>query len=235
MDAGERWDGHAASALAQTASLALSLYEALDVLDQAGASVPDAWKSFASSLAESVAALLSRSDPERTFELYDFETGEGVDPVRIMPLWFSSYGVRALPFLVNLVLGLHRITGQAPLRSYAEQSARLIRSRPLPPAPDPARRHDYSGCVPAGDIGSALAMFAELWDATGASEYQEMTVTLADYVASNLVVNGWITGATGVRWYDGQMDPARVVYALVRLFDIANGGRFSVAPDTQAR
>jgi hypothetical protein len=235
MDASERWDGHAASALAQTTSLALSLHEALEVLAQTDASVPAAWRSFADSLVESVAALLARSDPARTFELYDFETGEGVDPVRVMPLWFSSYGVRPLPFLVNLVLGLHRFTGRAEFLSYAEQSGRLVAGRPLPPAPDPVRRHDYSRCVPAGDVGSALAMFTELRQTSGVSEYQEMTLTLTDYIASNLVVNGWITGATGVRWYDGQMDPARVVYALVRLFDVAQGGRFAVPPDTQAR
>lgn len=235
MDASERWDGHVASALAQTTSLALSLYEALGVLEDTDASPPDAWRGFADSLVQAVAEVLARSDPARTFELYDFETGEGVDPVRIMPMWFSSYGVRALPFLVNLVLGLHRLTDRAELLSYAEQCGRLIASRALPPAPDPTRRHDYSGCVPAGDLGSALAMFAELWNLTGTSEYQGMTVALTDYIASNLVVNGWITGATGVRWYDGQMDPARVVYALVRLSDVAEGGRLGVAPDTQAR
>ena len=238
----ESWGGQMVATLPQSVSLALAVYEVLEALDsdQALDSVrASSWKRFGEDVVDSALGVLAASDPHRTYCHYDFETGQGVDEQRILPLWYTSYGVQSLTEFAVMLMGLYRYTGREGLLSFSVRVIDALSEQGPPPTPNPSRRHDYCGSVPAKDFGLALNLALEVWDQAEASadgaRAEELAVRLETAIAEQMFFNDWLVAASGIYWYDTQMDPARIAHALVRLHDMRNGRRYGVTPDYQSR
>ena len=134
----ESWGGQMVATLPQSVSLALAVYEVLEALDsdQALDSVrASSWKRFGEDVVDSALGVLAASDPHRTYCHYDFETGQGVDEQRILPLWYTSYGVQSLTEFAVMLMGLYRYTGREGLLSFSVRVIDALSEQGPPPTP----------------------------------------------------------------------------------------------------
>ncbi len=138
-----------------------------------------------------------------------------------------------------MLMGLYRFTGRQSLLSFSVDVVDALAEQGPPPAPDPSRRHDYCGAVPAKDFGLALNLALEVWDQSEFTDEgaraRELAGRLEDSIVEQMFHNDWLVAASGIDWYDSQMDPARIAHALVRLHDLRNGRKYGVTPDYQSR
>ena len=235
----ETWGGHIVATLPQSVSLALAIHEVLEALDELDETRAASWRRFADEVIGSALRALSTTDPLRTYCHFDFITGEGVDEQRILPLWYTSYGVQSLPELAVMLMGLYRYTGREELLTFSACVVDALSEQGPPAPPNSTRRHDYCGAVPAKDFGLAINLALEVWDQAEGTETgaraEELAIRLEKAIVDQMFFNDWLTAASGIYWYDTQMDPARIAYALVRLHDLRNRRVYGVKPDYQSR
>jgi len=105
----------------------------------------------------------------------------------------------------------------------------------LPSKLNSKREYDYCQSVPARDYGMALNLTLDLYNISNNPFAQKEIERLEKIIIDQLFYNNWILAATGTTWYDSQLDPSRVIYSLVRLYDIRNGEKVGVIPDYQSR
>ncbi len=221
----------------QTASFALSLAEVCQVLAGEADERITAWHAGAQALASAVAAAVADEDMHSEFFAFAAAQPSRADVAdeRRMPVWYSSYGVNPLSFMGLLCNGLYRHFGDPRLLTYSRRVAECYMAAPLPFPRATARRHDYSGSITAHDLALCLDFVCDMMELAPDSPAGDMPAILIPFIDAHMFENGYIRAASDFPYYDGQADPGRLAYALLRYATTNGSARSRVTPDYQAR
>ncbi len=221
--------------LAQNSSLALSLFDAADTLDESQEKRKKLWREFAAELALAFIGHVWNSREEKIYSKVEFATSR---PLESPNIWQSSYGKALACDLAVHSLGLFRHIRDKRFLDFAGNVLEVYRNTPLPSVNRTFKSHSYFNVVPAHDFGSFLNLEVDYADITGKNNWTH-AIAAADLAIEQLTPAGksWFTAgtATGVPWYESGLDVARVVYSLVRLGAAVDGKIASVPPDYQWR
>ncbi len=195
---------HDVNAPAQTLSLAISLLEAVPLLEsdqpalahemrRRATAYIDAFFAAPHDLDDGIYAILSRRS---TNELY-----------QSMPIWGSVYGVWPASYVALTALLGYRHTADERLLRWARSVGERYAVEPIP---DDVR-------APAMDAGLGLGLLADLYELTGEARWQEAGLRLAERLVETYFQGVLPAGASGIDWYESQMGPGFLLHGLARV------------------
>lgn len=222
----------------QTISLVVSLFEAADHLES---------NELAPDLRE-----LMRERADSYLDAY-LEGGDASAENRILayPLWASVYG-GAPPGATAAsdalkVLCAYRQTGREPLLEWATEVGRTYRDSRFPDQGtlaladtqlDDVRGLDEDEIIPiwAFAVGSAVGLFADLYDLTGESRWLDAGLDLSETAVEQYFDAPLPRAAGGVDHYENQLGTGYLVYNLARIALLAMADTdCPLGPDYTAR
>lgn len=214
---------HGINAPGQTVSLAASLLEAAELLEQAQPDLAatmrqratvyiDGFLAAPHDLEKRVFALLSRRDDNTLTEA--------------APVWGSKYGVWPACYVALTCLCAYRYTQDERLLNWGAAVGRAYLEQPLPPGV----------AAPAMDAGLGLGLLADLFDITRDRPWLDGAMKLAPTLLATYLDQPLPRGAAGVEWYESQMGPSFLLHALARTALLAeNPAACPLAADYTAR
>jgi hypothetical protein len=208
----------------QTLSLAISLLETADLLEELGTELASVMRERAALYIEGFLAA-PHDVSQGVFALDSLRSTNALK--RTMAVWGSVYGEWPVAYTALDAMCGYRLTGNTRLLDWVEAAGRAYRQEPFP-----TETH-----VPALDAGLAVALLADLYDVTGASTWREAGLNLAKRVMEIYFDAAALPrGAAGIEWYESQMGPGYLLHGLARMAQLATArGECPVKPDYTAR
>ncbi|MAG36595.1 MAG: hypothetical protein CL878_10190 [Dehalococcoidia bacterium] len=141
---------------------------------------------------------------------------DGGDPVTLMPVWGSRYGVWPAAYVALTCLCGFRLTDDERLLGWAIAVGRSLLRTPFP----------IADTVPAMDAGLGIGLLADLYDLTGSDEWLsgglEVCQRIGELYFDDLPLP---RGASGIDWYESQMGPGFLLHGIARMSLLVRDGR----------
>jgi hypothetical protein len=188
---------------AQTLSLATSLYEAADMIEERDPALAGVMRERAAVYTGGFYA--APHDLAAGVFVYSSRREDNA-AVRTMPVWGSVYGLWPASYVALTCLCAYRLTADPRHLAWAEAVGRAYRAAEFP----------GDVAVPAMDAGLAVGLLADLYDITGEEDWLAGAVALGERVAAIYLDAPLPRGAAGVDWYESQMGPSSVLHGLAR-------------------
>ena len=148
-----------------------------------------------------------------------------------MSTWGSVYGAGTACSTAVLCIGGWRLTQNEKLMEWARVVGNTYLDEKFPVA----RVHTEGFKIPASDAGLTLELFADLYDITGESVWLEGGIELSETVLEVYFPETLPFGASGIDWYESQMEAAYLIHGLARVALLALSRTCPLAPNYTAR
>lgn len=202
---------HEVRGVAQTISLAASLLEAADLLDDTKPAIASEMRTRAMTYTDGF--LAAPHDLEDGVFVAGFNPETGL--LTPMAIWGSIYGRTPASYTALVCLCHHRISGDTRLLEWAQSAARGYLSEPFP----------KDTAVPAMDAGLGLGLLADLYAVTGEESWltggMDRAAELMPIYCGDTVLP---SGAAGIGWYESQMGPSFLLHGLARIALLSKEG-----------
>ena len=197
---------HQMCAVSQTLSLATSLLEAADLLDDTEPALAAEMRARAAVYTDGF--LAAPHDIEQGLFILGYKQEAGGEVKKRMAIWGSVYGHTPASYTALTCLCQYRLTGDERLLGWARSVGRCYLREPFPAAV----------AVPAMDAGMGLGLFADLYDLTGDGMWLDGGLLRAAELVEIYCDDGMVPrGASGINWYESQMGPGFLMHGLARL------------------
>ncbi len=189
----------------QTLSLASSLLEAADLLEETEAGLAETMRERARVYVDGF--LAAPHDVERGVFIDTFKETEPPGN-HAMAVWGSKYGKWPSAYVALVCTCIFRLTADRRLLSWAEAVGREYLRHPFP----------VDEQVPAMDAGMGLGLLADLYDVTGDRTWLDGGLIRAEELTDIYFDEKPMPrGAAGIDWYDSQMGPGFLLHGLARV------------------
>ncbi|MBU09204.1 MAG: hypothetical protein CME13_14705 [Gemmatimonadetes bacterium] len=188
----------------QTLSLATSLLESADLIDDAQPGLAAEMRSRAAVYTDGFFAAPHDLAKARFVLGYRPDS----DNISMMTVWGSVYGKTPASYTAGLCLCHYRISQDTRLLEFAEAAGRCYLNEPF--------ARDIN--VPGMDAGMGMGLLADLYDITGEDRWLEGGLRRAEEIVSLYFGDCALpSGASGIAWYESQMGPSFLLHGLARL------------------
>ena len=214
---------HRMKGVAQTLSLATSLLESADLLEELLPQAAEVMRARAHVYTNGFLGAPHRPDEGLFLNGYHGDSGEPSP----MAIWGSVYGKTPASYAALVCLCNHRLSETPGLLEWAAAVGRCYLTEPFP----------RDAAVPAMDAGMGIGLLADLYDVTGEDAWLTGGLSRAEELVSIYFGDAVLpSGASGIDWYESQMGPSFLLHGLARLALLAQHGRdCPLGPDYTGR
>lgn len=205
---------HAQLMTEQTLSLAVSLLEAADLLQNTDAELAATSHRRAECYIEGVLGAGHEPDKGLFVAALHPDTGEVGET---FVAWGSSYGTGPLAQFALMLCRGHHFVDHPKLLDMVEGAARVLAETQWP---------DHLP-MPGMDVGVAIELMVEIYEQTGRSKWLDHASMLSRKAIDRLLDRCLPRGATEINFYDSQMRVSYLIHALLRCKLATNGTAMS--------
>lgn len=198
-------DFHTNCAVAQTLSLASSLLESANLLDELEPALAEEMRKRARVYMDGHFNAPHEIDQRKFLHLWHKTIPSRT---RYSPIWGSTYGKTPVSYSACNNLCIYRLTGDERALTWAAAAGMGYLEQSFPEGVQ----------VPAMDAGMALELLADLYDITQEQKWLDGALKLAHKLVSIYFEEGkpLPRGAAGIDWYESQMGPGFLLHGLAR-------------------